>query len=64
MNGLSGYVHTQGDVSGMADSVTRLLRDQTNAKFMGEWGKAYVQKFYDERSLQEKWLGLLVKSIH
>ena len=45
-DGETGYLVERGDVRGMAERISRLLKNSSLAKRMGEKGKELVEKYY------------------
>jgi hypothetical protein len=63
VHGKTGFLHTPGDVEGMASSILRLLREPDLAARMGSAGREYVREKFNPDRLTREWVGLLVSSI-
>lgn len=61
-DGQTGFLHPPGDVTGMADSVLRLLHDDALRQQMGQYGHDLVRARFDPRRLSREWVTLLISA--
>lgn len=61
-DGETGFLHTPGDVAGMAESVLRLLRDDSLRQTMGQLGRERVRARFDTDRLTREWVDLLISA--
>lgn len=58
--GQTGFLHDNQDVQGLAMSVLRLLRDETQRQRMGQAGYNLVRSRFAPQELTRRWINLLV----
>ena len=56
--GLAGLLSTPGDVTGLADNITTLLRDPELRTQMGAYGREQVQERFTVEHLAEAMAGI------
>ncbi len=59
----TGYLHEQGDIDGMADSILNLLSDPSHARQMAVKGKLLVQNKYCPERISRMWVKFWVDNI-
>lgn len=60
---VTGFLHEQGDIDSMADSVLRLVMDKEKARKMAEKGRLLLNNKYNPEVLIEKWVMFLLSNI-
>ena len=61
-DGKTGFLHANGDVEGMAASVSRLLGDDALRDRMGKAARASVLERFDPEQVARAWMSLLVSA--
>jgi glycosyltransferase involved in cell wall biosynthesis len=61
-DGQTGFLHPPGDVTGMANSVLRLLHDDSLRRQMGQRGRDLVRARFDPQRLSREWVSLLISA--
>ena len=59
----TGFLVKTGNVKGLADSMNRLMNDESLRKKMGKEGKLYVRQFYLE-AIMEQWEHLFMNTLN
>lgn len=61
-DGVTGFLHAQGDVDGMAASAVKLLKDNALRKRMGEAARDMMRERFAPERLAREWMGLLAET--
>lgn len=62
INGVTGFLHDTGDVTGLAHSLVTLLADPARAAMMGAQARAFVSVKFDPRRLRSEWVDLWLET--